>query len=314
VNLLLLSGSVEQPTHAERVAIRANFCNIDCADGSPMFTAFLPKADEQGRFDEWMSLQVAAGSTHITFSPFAAYNVDGVPYMEPFNWLDQPQRFADLVRRVSEYQGANSKAVTPVLFLDDGGPDPLPRINRYWDAIADELRKSGVIDRCIVVPAWEPVDGDWTSAELSYGLKSVRLFFPESIMGCHFSPTRWVGSSNPTEPDDPWQGGESDFYKSYGGQFIDIAFYQAPADAVFTPVCDYNDESCWLSRWYDGVIRLGTGYHGWRIVNVCLSEGPAYSFIRNQSTPEQARAWATAGKALADSLGVTVSFMNGLPY
>ena len=290
--------------------IAANFCNIYCADGTPMFTAFLPKADEQGRTDSWLRLLVDAGSTHVTFSPKASYN----DYMGGgFDWLGQPERFAALVKTVSETTGANGLALTPVLFLDEGGPAPRPRIDGYWPGIAQSLRQNGTIGRCIVVPAWEPVRGDWTSADLSYALQRLHEWFPESIMGCHFSPTRWVGSSNPLEPDDPWQGAESDFYKSYGGEFIEIAFYQAPADAVFTPVCDYMNEDCWLSRWYDGVIRLGTGYHGWRVMNVCLSEGPAYSFIRMQSTPEQARTWADAGKALADSLGVTVSYMNGLP-
>lgn len=276
-----------------------------------MFTAFLPKADEQGRFDEWMRLLVTAGSTHVTFSPKAAYH----DYMGGgFDWLNQPERFAALVKKVSEYTGANGKAVTPILFLDDGGPDPKPRIDAYWPAIASALRQNGTIDRCIVVPAWEPVKGDWTSAELSYALKTIKALFPESIIGCHFSPTRWAGSSNPLEPDDPWQGGESEFYKSHGGEFIEIAFYQAQADAVFNPVCDPNDDACWLNRWYDGVIRLGRGVNGWRIVPICLSEGPAYTYIRNQSTSDMARRWATSGRDLATAEHVNVCFMNGLPY
>lgn len=312
MSTLILSrgGSVEQPTKAERLNVAANFCNIYCADGAPMFTAFLPKADEQGRTDKWLSLLVAADSTHVTFSPKASYN----DYMGGgFDWLNQPERFAALVKTVSETRGANGLALTPVLFLDEGGPDPKPRINTFWQPIAIALRQVGVIDRCIVVPAWEPVRGDWTSADLSYSLQCLKAWFPESIIGCHFSPTRWVGSSNPLEPDDPWQGAESDFYKSHGGEFIEIAFYQAPADAVFMPICDPADDDCWLNRWTDGVIRLGNGVNGWRIVPICLSEGPAYSFIRNQSTPVMARDWATAGRDLANSYGVTVSYMNGLP-
>lgn len=311
-NYALTAVALPRPTKAQQLAVAANFCNIYCADGvTPMFTDFLPKADEQGRFDEWLDLQIAAGSTHLTYSPFGAYR----DYMGGgFNWLDQPDRFADLTRRVTLRASQSGVAMTPILFLDDGGPDPRPRIDRYWPPIAQALRAQGVIDRCFIVPAWEPVKGDWTSADLSYALQRIHEWFPECLMGWHGSPDRWVGSSNPLEPDDPWQGAESDFWKSHGGEYLDICFYQTQADAVFSPNCNPEDDSCWLNRWTDGVMRLGNGLNGWRIVPICLAEGPAYSFIREQSTPAQAREWATSGRDLAASYGVTVSYMNGLPY
>ena len=80
------------------------------------------------------------------------------------------------------------------------------------------------------------------------------------------------------------------------------------------PECDVNNDDCWLNRWYDGVIRYGNGVNGWRRVNICLSEGPAYLYIRGVISSADARAWATSGRNLATACGVTVSFMNGLPY
>ena len=310
MSVLFFTQGGRVPTRTEQADVRANFCNIACADGTPMFTDFLPKADEQGRFDEWMALQAAAESTHITYSPLGAYH----DYMGGgFNWLDQPFRFASLTSRVCAYPSSSGVTMTPVLFLDDGGPNPRPRIDQYWPALLDALRQAGVLSRCIVVPAWEPVKGDWTSADLSYALERLHEWAPEAILGCHFSPSRWSGSSNPLEPDDPWQGDEAGFWKSHGGQFIDICFYQSDADAVFQGACDPALDSCWLNRWTDGVVRLGTGYHGWRIVPICLAEGPAYTYIRGASTSDQARAWATNGRNVALGYGVTVTYMNGLP-
>ena len=121
------------------------------------------------------------------------------------------------------------------------------------------------------------------------------------------------GASNPLEPDDPWQGDEAGFWKAWGGEFIDICLYQSDADAVYQGACDPTLDNCWLNRWTDGVVRLGTGYNGWRIVPICLAEGPAYTYIRGESTSDQARAWATAGRDVALSYGVTITYMNGLP-
>ena len=53
MSVLFFTQGGRVPTRTEQADVRANFCNIACADGMPMFTDFLPKADEQGRFDEW---------------------------------------------------------------------------------------------------------------------------------------------------------------------------------------------------------------------------------------------------------------------
>ena len=110
MSVLFFTQGGRVPTRTEQADVRANFCNIACADGTPMFTDFLPKADEQGRFDEWMALQAAAGSTHITYSPLGAYH----DYMGGgFNWLDQPYRFASLTSRVCAYPSSSGVTMTP---------------------------------------------------------------------------------------------------------------------------------------------------------------------------------------------------------
>lgn len=310
--ILFSGGSAPQPTREERKDVRANFCNIDDKNGLCIFTAFLPSAVTMGKYVDWMQRLVDAGSNHVTFSPFSnTYNTYPI---DNFNWLDQPKRFADLVYKVSETRGANGKAITPILFMDDGSPNPIPRIVQYWPAMADAM--AGFRDRLIIVPAWEPVIGDWLSSELSYSLEVAHSLWAESLLGWHGSQKRWVGSSNPVQPSDPWQGGEAIFYKSFGGQYIDIPFYQAQSDAVMFPNCDPAKDDCWLNRWYDGLIRLGNGVNGWRQMDapICLAEGPAYLAIRGVVNNHDARVWATAGKQMADSVGVRASFMNGLPF
>lgn len=290
--------------------VRANFCNIYDSTGLPIFSPFLAVAPS---FDDWMRCLVAAGSTHVVLSPECAYNDYLQPFVQPFDWRDQPDRFAALVTKVANQTGANGNAITPILFMDNGGADPMPRLNRYWPGLFASLRAAGVLSSCVVVPAWEPVKGEYTSSQMSQALILLHQLAPEAPMAWHGSPDRWVGSSNPVEPDDPWQGAESGFYKSHGGEFIDLVLYQSTADGVYQGACDVNDGSCWLNRWLDGVLRVGGGMNGWRVIPLCLAEGPAYSFIRWQSTPAQAQDWAANGRNTAALHGVTVSFMNGIP-
>lgn len=316
----LFGGSnvnVKQPTREERFNVEANFCNIFDDDGEAIFTAFLPQAETLGFYDRWIKKLVDAGSNHIAFSTFAAYRIDAHQYMASFNWLDQPERFAAFVKKVSETPGANGKAITPIIFLDDGGVNPLPRIRQYWPALAAAMKANGVINRCIIICGWEPVVGDWSSYELNEAMElQYQLFHvgTDAIFGWHGSPKRWVGSSNPVQADDPWQGGEHTFADQFSGKHIELPFYQAEADSPILVHCDYMVEDCWTSRWYDGVIRYGQGINDWRKMEwVCLAEGPAFLAIRKHVTSQEARIWATEGKKIGDMLGVKICFMNGLP-
>ncbi len=265
-----------------------------------------------GLYDEWMTVQAANGSTHVAFGDFIggpAY--PGVPFPNP-EWSQDPEAIREFVLRVLNTPSADGLGFRPIIFLDNGGSDPLPRIQRNWPVIAKAL--DGLLPYVILVIAWEPVKGDYTSNQYSQAMELRESLFPGApFVAGHGSPTRWVGSSNPPEADDPWQGAESDFFKTHGGQYFTHWFYQTPHGRELYEDCNPADDACWLNRWADGVLRLGTGYHGWRVMPVVLFETVAYEFFRGQATSQQAREVASRGKVVADSYGVPVGFGNGLP-
>ena len=167
---------------------------------------------------------------------------------------------------------------------------------------------------CIVVPGWELIRAsDATSADFSYALEKLH-HDGWSHIWAHLSPGRAAFSSNPIERDDPWQGGESECWKTHGGQYVEGLLYQSEAVRPDDDKCDPANDDCWLNRWEDVVPRLGAGMNGWRIVHLCYFEGPAYYYYRRQSDSAFARRIATAAKKLATKYGVTIGFGNGLPY
>ncbi len=299
--------------------IRANFCNVFDSHNRIVYTPALPGAPPDA-FAEWMTLQVQAGSTHVPFGPFCGGDVyPGIGWSNP-NLLADPDALRALVLRVLDTPSADGLGVTPVLFLNGGDVNPLPIITEDYPIIAKAL--DGLHQYLVVVPAWEPIPGLWTSYELKCANDLIGQWFPAARLANHFQPTRWVGSSNPVEPDDPWQGAEADFYKTHGGQNIAICFYQTPhgEDGLYDP-CECPDaavrfghlEHCWLNRFEDGVARLGAGYHGWRKIGVCLYETTAMESFRHHATPAQSQAIARLGQEVAAKWSVPLSFGNGLP-
>lgn len=301
----------QRPTREQVLAVRGNFCNLWDSAGRIVYTPALPGAPDDV-FDEWMRLQREAGSTHVFFGPPSggpAY--PGTHWENPNYWDDLPayRRFVEKVL---------DRGFVPVIFVGGDTLD-VSRMDRWID-LADAL--DGLHEYLIVLPAWEPVVGGWSSAELADALGMLHALFPTSVLGWHGSPTRWVGSSNPLESDDPWQGGESEFYKRHGGEFIDIAFYQtqhgrelyAPCTCPDSPRGEFTHrEDCWLNRWEDGVARLGAGHNGWRVLPIVLYETVAYEAFRGQATHDDARRIAAMGKRVSDKWGVSIGFGNGLP-
>lgn len=288
--------------------VRGNFCNLWDAEGRIVYTPALPGAVDAGCFDDWMRIQREAGSTHVFVGPFEggpAY--PGVPFPNP-NLLSDPPALRRFIERILNTPSADGDGFRPVLFLDGGGRDPRPRIERDWPTIFAAL--DGLQPYVIVIPAWEPVVGDWSSADVSYALRAI----PDGwTIGYHGSPKRLVGSSNPIEPDDPWRGGEAEFYKSHGGEKIQIAFYQTEhGDAIYTD-CDAADDACFLNRWEDYVARIGAGLNGWRVLTLVAFETVAYEAFRGKATSQQAREVASRLKRIADTWGVNIGYGNGLP-
>lgn len=306
------------PTREDVLTVAGNLCNLNDTAGRVIWPPSLPGAAVAGCFEEWMQAQAAAGATHTFIGPFEpgpAY--PGAAFDNPD--LTAPADLRAFVLKILQTRSASGKGFVPVLFLDGGGKDPAARWDRWqaWGKALEDVQ--GALGVC---PAWEPVVGDWTSREMSDGLGKARAAFPGSALIWHGSPTRWAGSSNPVEHNDPWQGGESEFYKTHNGQFIDLAFYQTPhGPELYRPCTCVNaaqkfghDDACWLNRWEDGVARLAAGINGWRVLRVVLYETVAFEFFRGQATLADARRIAALAKGVADKWGVAVGYGNGLPH
>jgi hypothetical protein len=298
--------------------VRGNFCNLRDSRGAIVYTPAMTGAPES-ILAEWLHLQADAGSTHLPFGPpLPGKAYPGVAWENPDFYAD-PLRLRAFVERLLDTPAADGQGFRPMLFLG-GDTFAESRFNR-WAEIAAIL--DGLHQYLILLVAWEPVVGGWTSAEVSRGTERLRQLFPSATLAGHGSPTRWVSSSNPVEADDPWQGGEAEFFKSHGGQYLDGWFYQTPHGRDLYRPCTCPDspkgqfthvEECWLNRFEDGVARLGDGYHGWRKLQVVLYETVAYEAFRGQATPEQARSIATMGQKVARKWGVDLAYGNGLPW
>lgn len=309
-------GPVERASRAELLRVRGNFCNLWDSAGRIVYTPALPGAPHDV-FDEWMRLQREAGSTHVFFGPpigGAAY--PGVGWDNPDFWSDLPalRRF---IEKVMATPAADGKGFRPVLFV--GGDTFGESHFSQWPDLARAL--DGLHEHLIVLVAWEPVVGGWSSAQVSRGMTRLHELMPTAVMAGHGSPTRWVSSSNPVEKDDPWQGGEAEFFRSHGGEHLALWFYQTPHGRELYEPCQCpraaeqfgHEDRCWLNRAEDGIARLGAGYHGWRPMGVCLFETVAFEAFRGQATHADARRIASAGQAVADKWGVQLGFGNGLP-
>lgn len=309
-----------RPTRADILNVQTNFCNLLDAAGNVMFTPMITGAND-AQYADWMTRLREAGSTHIIMGPFTPGPVyPGVAWDNPDLEADTARLRAFIIK-VLETPSANGRGFVPVIFLDGGGRAPRERIDRVWPRLARALE--GLHQYLLVLPAWEPVIGDWSSAEVSYGLTRAHELFPQSVLGYHGSPKRLVGSSNPPEPDDPWRSGEAEFYQAFGGQHIEVAFYQTEHGRdIYAGYCDPGDllsgtpeqDRCWLNRWQDYVARIGAGLRGWRkLPQLVAFETVAYEFFRRQATSEQARMVADAMKRVCDKFAVTCGYGNGLP-
>jgi len=300
------------PTRAQVLTYRGHLCNLKDSAGRVIWTPSLAGAPPEIR-KEWLETIAAHGGTHVPIGPFeGGPSYPGVHWGNP-DWTNDPFAIRSLVFDVLNTKTLAGHGMVPVLFLDGGGYDPKPRIQEFYEVAHEALE--GLYEHVLCVPCgWEPVVGSWTSAEVSYALKLWHAIAPGSIIAYHGSPGRLVGSSNPVEADDPWQGGESEFYKTHGGEHIDVALYQTPHGRELYEDCDPNSEGCWLDRWRDYVTRIGGGLNGWRQMPIVLFESVAYEYFRNQKTDDDARTIASRAKKICDDAGVPFHWGNGAPW
>lgn len=295
-----------RPSDPELHHVLANFCNLTDSKGRVVFTAMTAGLPAEDRA-EWLRLQVAAGSTHVAVSPRGGYPGSPIP---AFDLYGQPDAFAAIVREIMATPGANGKALTPILILDDGVVGFRDRVQRFWPGIRSALGDDA--DRVLVVPGWELVKAsEVTSAEYSFALEYLHAQGWPHIWA-HLSPGRAAASSNPVEPDDPWQGAEADMWKTHGGQYVEGLLYQSEALRPNDDTCDPADDGCWLNRWEDVVPRLGTGMNGWRVMYLTFFEGPAYYYYRGQADTAFALRVSRRALALCQRYGVTCGLGNGV--
>jgi hypothetical protein len=321
VPLVASSQAPPRTTGPELLHVLGNFCNLQDSAGRSIYTSVLASVWAQDRpaAEDWVARLREAGSTHVFVNvPDGdwSYGKDNPDVAERHVWR-QPDLWADLPRYRAFLEwllaqpSANGRGFVPVIFLDHGGDDPLPRIGERWPRFAETMQD--LLPHLVGVIAFEPVAGSWSSRELSEAMLLMHKLLPGLAMAWHGSPGRRSGASHPLEPDDPWTGSETAFFHSHGGEHIDVAFYQTPHGAALYEDCAPDAEDCWLHRWRTVVQWIGRGERGWRQLPVVLAETTAYEYIRGEATSEQAREIATRADRVCQTLGVRCGYGNGLP-
>ncbi len=331
-------GRANRVTDAAAVLrVRGNFCNLwdtgPHVDGAgrlikgrglvydPALSAHW--AQDRPTFDRWLALHRAAGSTHLTIGPFNGGEIYAGSGIFSPDLVSDPARLRAFVDELVHTPAADGRGFRLIVHLDGGQPNPMPVMNRDWQTIIDAIRP--FLDSCIVSPGWELITASpWRSVEYAYALRLLHaLGVP--IIGAHLSIGRSAWSSNPVEPDDPAQGAEAECWQQWGGEHVRILLYQCepPAAplAVHHPrivdhqvVCDTHGDACYLNRAYDSILRVGTGFHGWRRMAWCAFETVAFPTWHDGAPASHARAVATEIKTfLADPLGLDIGYGNGLP-
>lgn len=294
-------------TRAELLHALANFCNLTDSQGRVVFTPFkisLPTAERA----EWYDLERAAGSTHTVLSPTIGYPGSPIPGRDLY---DNPLAFREFVIEALNTPAADGKGFAPIIILDAGDEGIRERIDRLWPPIRAALED--VNDDIIVVPGWELIKASAaTSADYAYALTKLQQLGFRNI-GVHLSPGRASFASHPLEEDDPWAGAESGSWKSAGGEFPVIFFYQSDAVRTGDENCDPAADDCWLNRFEDVVPRIGNGMNGWRSMPLVYFEGPAYYYYRKQTDSAFAVRIADAAQRMCAKYSVPCGYGNGIP-
>ncbi len=304
--------SPPRPTRAQVLDYKGHLADLTDSKGRVIWTPALSGASPEVR-KEWLATIAANGGTHVPlgdFQPGVTY--PGVEWANP-DWTHNPEAIHALLLEILDTPGPTGAGLVPVVFLHSGGPNPRPTLTQFFPVAVQAFE--GLWDSILTIPTgWEPVVGDWHSADVSWALETWHAYAPRALIGYHGSPARLVGSSNPLEPDDPWQGAEAGFYTSHGGQFIDIALYQTPHGRELYDDCDPASDNCWLNRFSDYVTRIGAGFHGWRQIPIALYESCAYEYFHHNATVQQCRQLAQRARdKVCLPAGVRCGFGNGLP-
>jgi hypothetical protein len=302
------------------------------SQGTVIFDPFLISPDMTlARRMDWYAKHRQMGSHYVVLAPRIDYWIDPRnPYpLQGRDLLDQPDVFAAYVREAVSQPAADGKGFRVLIQMDEGAPDPRPRIDTYWKPIVDAL--ADLKDTAIRwSEGWELVKASyWNSSDYNYGAGRLREFLgPKAWIDSHLSVDRWSWGSNPVEPTDPVQGGESAAWKNgqsinpvgpivrVNGDLFNGFLYQAePVLRNGTANCDPASSGCYLNRLLDGLVRMGTGNPSWRQMPVTYFEQEAAAYIRDNYTEGMCHDTAEEALKMALSLGITnMGFGNGLPW
>ena len=321
-------------TGSALTTIQSSFCNLTDAKGRVVFTPNLLQlwlSDDFDGLTEWIQLLRADGATHVVVAPLVQYQPSPFP---PADLRTNPAEFGAFLQFLLDVCG-----FAPIVLLSEGDDAHVADPREAFLSVLKPLAEF-----CLWVPSgWEPA---WKSSDTSRAIQRARLILgPTASLWFHSRPERATGASylgsilisqatpqgakvkytfiDPTdglekkyliEDDDPWEGEEIDFWKSHGGeQLAGLLFQTGHGTYVTKGLCDVSSLACWLNRWDEVVSRLGTGYKGWRIVQLCLFETVAMDYYHGKCSSHDARVVASAGRALANNYGVSIGQGNGLP-
>lgn len=293
------------PPPTEPLIVRANFCNLTDSTGRPIFSSCLA-AQAPAMQDEWIQRERDAGGTHYAFSIESGYHDLYGPTINFYT----AGRMAEWLTTLDRVLAAG---LMPIVFLSSG--DRYPGADYFRGVLA--AIPATYYERVVWVCGWECVKGGWSSAQYLDGNLAIRRALgPAPIMASHLSTGRLSFASNPVEPDDPWAGDEMACWRygweSIGGHPFAVFLYQSPVpDEPFDPYLPGS----WGERAREVIDRLLGGrppapdwFAGIRRPTAIWYEATAFTFIRGQSTSDDARAVARD----AQSLGYQ-GFGNGLP-
>jgi len=279
-----------------RSDIRANFCGAKDGQGRVMFDVFYISLSDADR-EDWRKQKASAGLTHILLCPNAGYPGSPIPSRD---LRGQPAIFAGYVEEVV------NAGFFPIIFMTTGDTGTAADMDIYWPNLAAVLQPYQ--ESLIVVPGFEVVGpgGGWTSKELSDSLQLLKQLLPNAMLGVHLQPERASGASNPLESDDPWQGDEPGFWRSHGGELVDVFLYQTGHGSSIL-------SDAWQERWIEVRDRLGVGGHTWKKVPCSFFETVAYDFYHGNCNESRAPIVSGQARDLFEQSETSCTFGNGLP-
>lgn len=334
---------IRPPTRAETRRYRGFLGSLRDTAGRIIWTPALPGATPDVR-KEWLETLVRAGATHVPigwFDPGLVYP-RGVEWPNP-DWRNNPQAIRALIDEIQATRASDGAGLRPVIFTAGWSAEEIGRaratLREHMAVLAQAVEGLDPDTYIVVTAGWEP--DAIRSADFSFAFNEWHRLRPNDIQALHCwlianFLQRCVGSSNPIQADDPWQGDEAGFFQSAGGQYLSMVLNELPHGRdLFTPcgrtvpktvngVAGFAyPESCWKNRADDYVARIGAGLctddigHatpcGWRKLDWVWFETITFDAFWNNATTDDARRVADWTLELCRTYAVDCGFGDGLP-